>query len=75
MQTTRAVVFDMDGVLVLSGPAHWIAWRDTAAAHGRPLSKAEFLAVNGMTNQDICARLWGQDVATPAFVAVGLFVG
>lgn len=69
MQTTRAVIFDMDGVLVLSGPAHWVAWRDTAAAHGRPLTQAEFLGVNGMTNQDICAKLWGQTVATPAFVA------
>ncbi len=59
----------MDGVLVLSGPAHWLAWRDTAAAHGRPLTEAEFLAVNGMTNDDICARLWGAG-ATPEFVAV-----
>lgn len=62
-----AVIFDMDGVLVLSGPAHWVAWRDTAAAHGRTLTPADFLAVNGMTNQDICARLWGPQ-ATPEFV-------
>ncbi len=66
--TTAAVIFDMDGVLVLSGPAHWDAWRDTAAAHGRVLTQADFLAVNGMTNQDICARLWGAR-ATPEFVA------
>lgn len=58
----------MDGVLVLSGPAHWLAWRDTAAAHGRPLTEEEFLAVNGMTNDDICARLWGTR-ATPELVA------
>jgi len=68
MQTVRAVVFDMDGVLVLSGPAHWIAWRDVAAAHGRPLQHDEFLGFNGMTNQDICMRLWGAR-ATPEFVA------
>jgi beta-phosphoglucomutase len=66
--TTAAVIFDMDGVLVLSGPAHWDAWRDTAAAHGRELTQADFLAVNGMTNQDICTRLWGTR-ATPEFVA------
>lgn len=69
MQTTRAVIFDMDGVLVLSGPAHWVAWRDTAAANGRALTQADFLAVNGMTNQDICAHLWGPAHATPEFVA------
>jgi beta-phosphoglucomutase len=69
MSPARAVIFDMDGVLVLSGPAHWIAWRDTAAALGRTLTQADFLAVNGMTNQDICARLWGAARATPEFVA------
>ncbi|MFY9343534.1 MAG: HAD family phosphatase [Planctomycetota bacterium] len=68
MPPAAAVVFDMDGVLVLSGPAHWVAWRDVAAAHGRTLTPADFLGCNGMTNQDICARLWG-DRATPAFIA------
>jgi beta-phosphoglucomutase len=68
MRTLRAVIFDMDGVLVLSGPAHWVAWRDIAAAHGRPISHAEFLGFNGMTNQDICERLWAAR-ATPDFVA------
>jgi beta-phosphoglucomutase len=68
MDRPAAVIFDMDGVLVLSGPAHWDAWRDTAAAHGRPISHAEFLGFNGMTNQDICTRLWGSR-ATPEFIA------
>jgi beta-phosphoglucomutase len=69
MPPVRAVIFDMDGVLVLSGPAHWDAWRDTAAAHGRALTPAEFLQCNGMTNQDICAKLWGAAQATADFVA------
>lgn len=68
MSAIRAVLFDMDGVLVLSGPAHWQAWRDVAAAHGLPLTHREFLGFNGMTNEDICARLWGER-ATPAFTA------
>jgi beta-phosphoglucomutase len=68
MPPVAAVIFDMDGVLVLSGPAHWLAWRDTAAGHGRALTHAEFLQVNGMTNQDICTKLWGAR-ATPEFVA------
>lgn len=67
MQPTEAVIFDMDGVLVLSGPAHWEAWREVAAQHDRPITHAEFLGFNGMTNQDICARLWGER-ATLAFV-------
>lgn len=68
MQPVTAVIFDMDGVLVLSGPAHWIAWCDVARAHGIALTREQFLGFNGMTNQDICERLWGTR-ATPAFVA------
>jgi beta-phosphoglucomutase len=68
MQNRRAVIFDMDGVLVLSAPAHWTAWVDAAARHGVQLTREQFLSFNGLTNPDICARLWG-DRATPAFVA------
>jgi len=68
MQNRRAVIFDMDGVLVLSAPAHWAAWVEVASQRGLPLSRAQFLSWNGLTNQDICARLWG-GAATPAFVA------
>lgn len=65
---TAAVIFDMDGVLVLSGPAHWVAWREIAAVHGTELTREQFLSFNGMTNQDICTRLWGTR-ATPDFIA------
>jgi len=68
MDQSRAVLFDMDGVLVLSGPAHWLAWRAATAARGLDLTHAQFLSFNGFTNPDICARLWGE-AATPAFVA------
>ena len=62
-----AVIFDMDGVLVMSLPAHWVAWRATAAAHGVDLTHEMFLRCNGLTNPDICALLWGPR-ATPEFV-------
>ncbi|MBK8098747.1 MAG: HAD family phosphatase [Planctomycetes bacterium] len=64
----RAVIFDMDGVLVLSGPAHWLAWRQVAAEHGLELTRERFLSFNGLTNQDICRLLWGAR-ATPEFTA------
>lgn len=64
----RAVIFDMDGVLVLSGPAHWQAWREVAAARGVVLSRERFASLHGLTNTDICAELWGER-ATPDFVA------
>lgn len=66
--TDHAVIFDMDGVLVLSGPAHFQAWRTTATAHGIDLSHEEFLSFNGMVNADICRQLFG-DRATASFAA------
>lgn len=67
MDRSRAVLFDMDGVLVLSGPAHWLAWREATGRRGIELTHEQFLSFNGFTNRDICARLWGE-AATPAFV-------
>jgi beta-phosphoglucomutase len=68
MRSGKAVIFDMDGVLVLSGPAHWVAWQEIAAAHGVALTRADFLGFNGFTNDDIVRRLWGE-AATAAFSA------
>jgi beta-phosphoglucomutase len=69
MNRRAAVIFDMDGVLVLSIAAHATAWRATAERYGRPMTHADFLRVNGMTNQDICTTLWGPERATPEFIA------
>ncbi|MEY4674818.1 MAG: Beta-phosphoglucomutase [Planctomycetota bacterium] len=54
------VVFDMDGVLILSAPAHWAAWRDVAWAHGLELTREAFFGTNGMANPDIVRTLWGE---------------
>ena len=61
----RAVIFDMDGVIVLTDEAHWAAWTATASDHGVEMTRERFLSFNGLTNPDICARLLG-DRATPA---------
>ena len=66
--TASAVIFDMDGVLVLSLPAHWTAWRATAVAHGVDFTREMFQRCNGLTNPDICVLLWGSR-ATPEFIA------
>jgi beta-phosphoglucomutase len=69
MNRRDAVIFDMDGVLVLSIEAHATAWRATAERYGRPMTHADFLRVNGMTNHDICTTLWGPERATAEFIA------
>jgi beta-phosphoglucomutase family hydrolase len=64
----RGVIFDMDGVLVLSGPAHWLAWQQVAARHGFAFTRDDYYAVNGLTNADICRRLFGAR-STPELAA------
>jgi len=53
------VLFDMDGVLVDSGPMHREAWGLLAAEVGRELTPAFFDETFGMRNDDILARLLG----------------
>ncbi len=59
-QARAGVIFDMDGVLILSAPAHWAAWRDVAWAHGLELTRDAFFGTNGMANPDIVRTLWGE---------------
>ncbi len=61
----RAVIFDMDGVLVDSYRAHLESWQALAAEHGRTFTEAEFAATFGRTSRDIIATLWGGTVAGP----------
>jgi len=53
MLSTGAVLWDLDGTLVDSEQYHWLAWRDTMAAEGVPLTHAEFLKTFGLRNDAI----------------------
>jgi beta-phosphoglucomutase len=54
----RAVIFDMDGVLVDSYAAHLLAWQRMAAAHGLEITEAQFAAGFGKTGRENIATLW-----------------
>ncbi|MFT7669860.1 MAG: beta-phosphoglucomutase [Planctomycetota bacterium] len=53
------VIFDMDGVLVLSGDAHWESWRAVAADRGVTLTHELFLSTFGQVNEDCIAVMFG----------------
>lgn len=53
---SQAVIFDMDGVLVLSEEAHYRAWSDIGAMYGFGISRELFLSCFGRTNPD-CIRI------------------
>jgi beta-phosphoglucomutase len=60
------VIFDMDGVLVDSGPAHAESWRLLARGHGIEISDDQFKATFGQTSRDIIHTLWATPVSDEA---------
>ena len=55
----RAVIFDVDGVLVDSYHPHYRSWRELAAEGGRSITEEQFAETFGRTSRDIIRRFWG----------------
>ena len=55
----KAVLWDLDGVLVDSAPFHFQAWRELLASQGRELSEADFRRTFGLRNDTILHDLLG----------------
>jgi beta-phosphoglucomutase len=53
MTEIGAVLWDLDGTLIDSEQYHWLAWRDTMAAEGVPLTHPQFLKTFGLRNDAI----------------------
>jgi HAD superfamily hydrolase (TIGR01509 family) len=62
----RAVLFDLDGVLIDSGPAHAEAWARFAGAEGVALPPAFFAETFGLPNARILPRLFRGRALGPA---------
>ena len=61
----KAVIFDMDGVLVDTNPHHKTAWRAYYQQHGKALSDADFIQhISGKHNTDIVAHLFAGETLT-----------
>ena len=57
------MLWDLDGTLIDSGGHHWIAWRDTLAAEGRPVQPGDFANTFGKRNDEILRELFGPAIA------------
>jgi len=58
----RAVIFDVDGVLVDSYHAHLEAWMRLGEKLGRPVAEGQFIHTFGRRNPEIFHALWGDAV-------------
>jgi beta-phosphoglucomutase len=59
----EGVIFDMDGVLVDSGPAHQASWQHVASKHGVDVSPDRFRQTFGLPSRDIIRIIWGDKVS------------
>jgi len=59
---SRAVIFDVDGVLVDSYRAHFEAWRAMGRQLGQDLTEERFAASFGRRNPELMHDLWGDAV-------------
>jgi len=66
----RAVIFDVDGVLVDSYDAHLRSWVLMAREHGLAITEDEFASTFGQTSREIIARFWGPDLDDAARAAL-----
>jgi len=66
-----AVLWDMDGTLVDSREYHWLAWRDTMADEGMPLSYERFLASFGLKNDRILRGWLGDSLGEGEVQRIG----
>lgn len=62
-QRPAACLFDLDGLLLDTEPAHAQAWQAAASRFGRPLDDAELLSLRGRRRRD-CAGQVRQWIAT-----------
>jgi beta-phosphoglucomutase len=64
----RAVIFDLDGVLIDSFHAHYESWQEVAAEHGVVLTEEDFARTFGRTSREIIASSWAVRDLTDARV-------
>lgn len=53
MNTIQGVLWDMDGVLVDTGEAHYESWKQVLAERGVPFSREQFQLTFGMNNAGV----------------------
>jgi beta-phosphoglucomutase family hydrolase len=60
---SKAVIWDLDGVIADTGPFHLRAWLQLAEEMGRPFTAEDFRRVFGLRNSDIIKGVLAPDIS------------
>ncbi|MBN1437422.1 MAG: HAD family phosphatase [Sedimentisphaerales bacterium] len=69
----KAVIFDMDGVIVDTGPYHKQSWYDLAEKHGWRMSEEFFAHTFGMQNYQIIPQMTDDSLSREQIDEAGLW--
>jgi HAD superfamily hydrolase (TIGR01509 family) len=61
-QSQKAILWDMDGVIIDSSAFHFAAWQETFAKRGRKFTKVNFIKLFGARNDFIIGDIMGQEL-------------
>ena len=56
----KAVIFDIDGVLIDSYAAHLHSWQAVAGSHGHCMTESDFATTFGQTSREIIQTIWSE---------------
>lgn len=59
----KAVIFDMDGVLMANNPWHIDAWIEFASRYGKQMTREDVESAFGNTNRDYLSKLFGRSIS------------
>jgi beta-phosphoglucomutase family hydrolase len=68
---TFALIWDMDGTMVDTREAHWLAWKEILAAENYDLDWETFLKTFGQRNDSILRSLLGSDLPDADAIRIG----
>lgn len=71
INNTFALIWDMDGTMVDTREAHWLAWKQTLAAEKYDLTRGTFLKSFGQRNDTILRSLLGADLPDSEVIRIG----
>lgn len=66
----RAVIWDVDGTLIDSGPLHFAAWATTLAVRSHTLTREQFQATFGQRNDAVLRTFLGPDLPVDESMAI-----
>ena len=67
----QGVLWDMDGVLVDTGEAHFLSWTLALAEYDRSITRRQFRATFGMNNNGILRLLFGESLEPALVTEIG----